>query len=159
MINMRIIEKQRKMGRSAKNIRGTGVKNPVTKVMYSDSMGATVTCIEQETIVPACVWSNLQGQLRAIPASFLQEPLFSYISYQAEVEGADKILDGCFVPPHSTDKYSCELICEMKMPEKIRLIGLIDVTVTPANHHSFWWRQQATVSCDSSHLSFAHYKN
>jgi hypothetical protein len=159
MIKMRTIEKQRCMGRSAKNIRGTGGKNPVTKVTYNDPMGAIVTCTEQATIVPACVRSNLKRQLRAIPTPFLQEPLLSYIGYRAELEGADQILDGCFVPPPGTDKYACELIREMEMPERIRLAGPIDITVTPANHRSFWRHQSATVLCDPSHLSFAHYKN
>ena len=159
MIKMRTIERQRRMGRSAKRIRGTGTKTPVTKVTFTDALGTIVTCTDQATIVPACVRSNIHTQLQAIQTPFLQEPLLSFIGYRAELPGANDILNGCFVIPSGTDKYACELIREMEMPDRIRRAGPINVTVTPDNHRTFWRHQSATVSCDPSHLSFAHYKN
>ena len=64
------------------------------------------------------------------------------VGLYAELEGAEQILNGTFVPPEDCDPYLKDFIEELQMEDWVRASGLIPTTISEEEHKRGWKKQK-----------------
>jgi hypothetical protein len=138
--SLKQVEKQRRQARNIKRMRGKLGNGQVTKVYQTDEDGIKTVCETQETMVKAFFKENDERFSQTEPTPPMQPPLVNDLGYLAETEMADQVLEGTYEIPQEVDRYTQELLQELRRPEIVRKKGPIHTVVTPAEHTQSWKR-------------------
>ena len=76
----------------------------------------------------------------------MQKFLVETVGYNAEKEGVHQILEGIFQVPHNTPKYMTMVIDKLRMPQVVKMEGLISNTITIINHIQGWKKKKERVA-------------
>ena len=109
-------------------------------------------------MVPAMAASNLSRQQECLHTPPMLPPFTNDFGFLADTAAAQAVIDGTYIPPPEMDPYLIELLQAMKMPESIRLRGLLDTSITLDDNRSGWMKQKERTAGEPTCLSFSHHK-
>ena len=81
-------------------------------------------------MVEAMAKSNLSQQQQSTSTPFMTEPLLTDFGYLANDKAAQEVLNGTYVPPPNTSKYVIEFLATLVIPELIKKLGPVDLTIS-----------------------------
>ena len=100
----------------------------------------------------------LDRPTKADSAPICQGALFDLLGYGADTETAVEILEGRFVAPEGTDRYTLLLFKEMDRIWKEMEAGRVDIVVTADGFRYYWKKAKERTSSAHSKLHLGHYK-
>jgi hypothetical protein len=107
------IEKQRRQARSIKRMRGKLGTGQVTKVYQTSEDGVKTVCETQKTMVKAFFNENNLQFSQTESTAPMKSPLVEDLSYLAEIQKAEQVLEGSYQPMQKVDRYALELLHEL----------------------------------------------
>ena len=87
----------------------------------------------------------------------MKEPLLTHFGYLANNKAAQEVLNRTYVPPSNTSKYVIEFLATLVMPELIKKLGPVDLTISQRDNSTGWSKMNANTGSEPSTLSFNHY--
>jgi hypothetical protein len=94
-------------------------------------------------MVPAMGISNSLRQQQCTQIPFQMAPLLDIIGYLMDNnEIAQEVMDGTFIPPEGTDEVAIELLKTLKMEDSVRLLGPLDMSISPDDNQTGWRKQK-----------------
>ena len=95
--------------------------------------GSTKRCANKYEMEEAIKGTIMDRSMKADSAPICQGALFDLLGYGADTETAVEILEGRFVAPEGTDRYTLLLFEEMGRIWKEMEAGRVDIVVTEDN--------------------------
>ena len=128
--------------------------------MTSINTGVITILDTQNYIVQPVTESNCRFQYKTEGTSFRTAPLLQEFGYCADNKvNVSAVLDGTYVIPPGTDKYTKEFNSALEMPTSIRCNEKITLFVSPEEHKRTWKKQKASTACESTAFSHEHYES
>jgi hypothetical protein len=116
---LRTTERQRRQGRNIKRMRGTYGNSRVTKLWFTEPDGTRILCDTQLSMERACFEENETRFSQSEQTPPMQSPTLKELGLLGDTEQINAILTGNYISPARTDRYTKELLKEMRMPATI----------------------------------------
>ena len=120
--------------------------------------GSTTRCANKDEMEEAIKGTIMNRSTKADSAPICHGALFELLGYGADTETAIEILEGRFVAPEGTDRYTLLLFEEMGQIWKEMEAGRVDIVVTVDDFRYYWKKAKERTSSAYSKLHFGHYK-
>jgi hypothetical protein len=114
--NLIRIERQRRMGRNVKRMRGRLGNNRVTKLWFADNDAIRIQCTTQSSMERACFAENEARFSQTGLTPPMLYPTLDELGFLGDTESIEQILMGSYDPPIDTEIYMAELVNAMRMP-------------------------------------------
>ena len=89
---------------------------------------------------------------------FMTEPLLSEFGYKADNSNAEKVLEGTYVPPPTTDEYAIKLLPHLQRPAGIKKQGPIKSDISKKEYIKAWKTKREYTGSGPSGLHYGHFK-
>ena len=144
------------VGNKSRNIRQKNKKDPIIQATTTNSNGQIYQCTNNFDMIAAMAKSNLSRQQQSANTLLMTEPLLSNFGYQANKNLPNKGLNGTYVPPPNTPKYVGEFLAILVMPEAIRKLGPVDLSISQSDNSTSCPKRKASMGLESTTLNFNH---
>jgi hypothetical protein len=103
--------------------------------------------------------SNSLRQQQCAQTPFQMAPLLNIMGYLMDNNAiAQQVMDCTFIPPEGTDEVALELLETLKMEDSVRLLGPLDMSISPDDNRTGWRKQEEHTASEPTGLGFNHYK-
>ena len=68
----------------------------------------------------------------------MKAPLVNIYGYLANGKAPMEVINGTFVPPEGTPQYILDFLEVLKMPDAIRELGPVNLSITPEENQMGW---------------------
>ena len=96
------------------------------------------------------VKSNLNRQQQSNNTPFITSPLVDIFGYLANDKLAMEVINGTFVPPDDMPGFVLEFLEVLKMPDAIRELGLVDLSIMPEENQMGWREMKGRTRSEPS---------
>jgi hypothetical protein len=136
------------------SLQGEDLRQAISMVVARNPDGTHRECHTREEIEGALLDENQSRFNQGADSPFLQEPLAEAVGPTGNGPMVEQILQGTFEIPESVDKYTANLIRQMKRPEQF---AEMKFGFNPAIHVRGWRRARERTSAGPSGLHFGHF--
>ena len=70
---------------------------------------------------------------------------------------AQEVLNGTYIPPPNSPKYVVDFLATLVMPESIRKLGPVNLSISQQDNSTGWSKMKAKTGSEPSTLNFNHY--
>jgi len=112
----------------------------------------------QAEMIDAMRASNLNRQQQCLGTPSMSAPFITDFGYLADTPAALEVISGSYTSPPGMDTYLAELLDVMAMPDSIRALGPLSLTINPEENRKAWNSQSAKTAGKPTCPSFSHYK-
>jgi hypothetical protein len=139
LLLLRHMANKKTQGRSIKQMLKQLGQNSMTK-LYSTRDGIGTECMEKACRKVACILENI---------SCFSQAKISELGYLADMDAAERILDGNYEIPKDLDPYAAMPIYEeLCMPDSICNHPFVTSRVTTKDHAQGWEKQKEPISAN-----------
>jgi hypothetical protein len=141
----RLTGKQR--GASLRSVTAPSNTNPDARIDCQDKLSIETAFVDEGT--------RRFSQTNTTP---LMQPDFVHrVGYLAELQGADDILEGTYIPEEGTDPYAVQFISHLKMEASVRDSPPISKSISTESHQAGWKKMKPNISCSPFGPAFVQY--
>jgi hypothetical protein len=118
--------------------------------------GTRIDCHDRNSIEQACMGEGTRRFSQTSVTPLMHKDFIARVGYHAELQGADEILQGTFIPPDHMDKYAVQFLSQLKMQPRVQ-DQVITKAITTASWQASWKRMKPTTSSSPFGPSFVDY--
>ena len=146
------------LGRASRRITRKDYKLGIFKAECTNQEGLIVELHDQPSMVAAMTVSNRVRQQQCLGTPSMTPPFINDFGYLANTAAAKAVIEGTYVCSPDMDPYLVEFIETLPMPESVRDLDPLDVTITCEENWKAWHSQSVRIASEPTCLSFAHFK-
>ena len=152
-------EKQRKLGYQIRSVIPSKKKSKkgLATRLFATEEGLQRECADQNSLVQASIKVFQQRYENALTSPTNNGQLLQDIGFLAEGPGVPAILQGNYISPPGTDRYTKLVLKNLQTPPQWIDVPSLDCQVTQQDHSHAWKKQREMTGCDSRGLDFSHY--
>jgi hypothetical protein len=148
-------ESQRNTARKLHFLRGKMKADSTTLVTTVDANGNRVDITNQQDMEKAILDNNHQKFLQSSHTPFYLSPLKEEIGFKGLTSASQAVLAGIYNSNHAIDARILDVIAQWQIPEAVRDLGSLKMTMTVDSYSAFWKKARENTACYPSALSFS----